>query len=476
MLNFNTTQKTKLKISINIGALLDIPTGSLLNGIKGESIINGGLSSLTGCIGIGNNFKSTVMHYMMLSAANKVAASTDTAMITYDTEMNVSIDRLENLASRFEFLPALPIQGESAYWTITDKASIPGNKWALELNDYTTSKAKNKKTKVTYTGIKDPYTGAPLVQSVPTFVEIDSLSDFEAETTMDMLSHDLDTSDTNTFAMKQGLFKMKFLTQLPRMASTSETYFLMTAQLGEKIDMLTGPAKYNQPQRKLQYMKSTEKLVGVSPKFYYYLNNGWYAHTASVLKNKSTKLPEYPSGEGDMVTDLNTVKLTQLRGKNGPSGYTINIVVSQSVGVLPTLTEFHYIKENERFGLEGSLTSYSLTILPDVKLSRGTVYGKIETNEKLRRAINITAELAQMHVFHKQYGVSNLLCTPEELYNGLIDKGYDWGLLLDTRGYWLIDQYADNQKPFLSIIDLLKMNKGEYIPYWYPKDTLKDKS
>jgi hypothetical protein len=82
------------KVMINVGAGLDIPTGHSVLGIHGESIINGGLSLLTGVVGIGNNFKSTVMDYMMLSAMDRIACSTETSGTTYDTELNRQPSRM----------------------------------------------------------------------------------------------------------------------------------------------------------------------------------------------------------------------------------------------------------------------------------------------------------------------------------------------------------------------------------------------
>ena len=472
MLGFNN-KKTAPKLLYNIGALMDVPTGSVVTGSKGESIINGGLGAISGIVGAGNNYKSTILHYMMLSAANKMLTTHDTAMLTYDTEVNISLDRLEGLAAGFKSLPEDIITGPDAKWSTTDKSLEPANVWAMNLNTYVSNKIKSKNLIVEYNAFKDPYTKGPLKAPLTTFVEIDSLTEFEPESTTEMLTKDLDSSDTNTFAMRQGLFKTKFLSQLPRLSSTSNTNFLLTAHIGEKIDMATGPAKYNQPTKKLQFLKGGDAIKGVTSKFFFLLNNAWFAHTASVLKNQGTKKPEYPlRGDDEVDTDLNTVKLTMLRSKSGPSGYTIELVVSQSEGVLPTLTEFHNIKNNNRFGLEGSNISYSLELLPDVKLSRTTVRRKIDNDDKLRRAINITSELLQVTMYYPWVTTQELNCTPKELYNDLKELGYDWDVLLSTRGYWLIDNYTDKDLPFLSIIDLLKMRKGLYKPYWY-KEKLK---
>lgn len=465
-IKFNIENKTKPKVYINIGSLLDIPTSSISIGKKGESIFNGGLGPITAIIGAGNNFKSTIAHYMTLSAADKIYEACGTAITTYDTEDNVSIDRLEDLASSFNSIPKNPITDDGS-WSITNKANIMGNVWDTDvLKPHIDMKKKDTSILIDFDCFKDPYSKSTLKMHVPTFIEIDSMSEFEGETSNEMLNKDLDGSDTNRFAMVQGLFKSKFVSNLPAMAVGTNTYFVVTAQLGEKLDMRTGPAMYQQPFRNLQYLKSGEHIKGVSPKFFFLMHNAWYAHTAKKLINDSTKLPEYPLGDDKLDTDLNTVTLTQLRGKNGPSGCTVTLVVSQDQGVLPSLTEFHYIKENKRYGLEGSLQSYHLDLYPEVNLSRTTVRNKLNSDSKLRRAVNITAELLQLGIYHPNLKEDDLLCTPKELYEDIKKLGYDWNELLETRGYWLIDQYNDRHLPFLSTIDLLKMRKGIYQPYF----------
>ena len=461
-----STEKVKPKILINIGCLMDIPTGFIVTGKKGESIINGGLPQISGLVGRGNNYKSTIMHYMALSAYDKISASHETNMVTYDTEMNTFLERLEDLSKRFEHIPDDIIRSNKGLWTVTDKSQMPGNKFALILNEYSENKIKDKDSKITIECFKDPYEDKPISTLLPSFVEIDSLSEFEAESTIEMLSNDLDGSDTNTFAMKQGLFKSKFLSTLPRLASMSNTFILFTGQVSNKINMATGPAAMAQPVKDLQYLKQGDSIKGISNKFFFLLNSAWFLHTASLLKNKSTEQAEYPvDTSSNQSNELNVVKLTQLRSKSGSSGYTISVIVSQDEGVLPTLTEFHHIKENNRFGLSGNNVHYNLDIYPDVSLSRTTIRNKIDSDPRLRRAINITSELLQLSIFNPELETQGLMCTPKELYEDIKKLGYDWNVLLDTRGYWTIDQYT-NKVPFLSTVDLLKMRKGLYTPYF----------
>lgn len=472
MLKFNVKNKTLPQIYINIGAGLDIPTGTMVTGKMGETIINGGLGKVVTMAGAGNTFKSTIEIYMMLSAANKIKWTSPTALTTYDTEINISLDRLTYFANKFENFDEGVIKGNDPDWDITDKSLLPAEEWVNDLNTYAAAKAKDVKSKITLTAFKDPYSDNALVVPTPTFAMIDSLSEFESSITVDMLSSDIESSSKNTYAMQQGKFKQMFLSTLPRLCNMSNTYLLATAHIGTKINMDTGPmAKYNVPTKKQQFLKKDDEVKGVSGKFFFLSNSGWYANTASLLKNQSTKLPEYPEHkDDDHPTDLNIVKLTMLRSKNGSSGFTLELVVSQNHGVLPTITEFHYVKTNGRFGIDGSLNNYHMVLYPDVNISRTTVRAKTNADPLLRRAINITSELLQLNTYQPYYRDIGLLCTPLELYTDLKEMGYDWNVLLQTREYWIPDQYSTDVIPFCSVMDLLKMRKGEYTPYWLDAD------
>jgi hypothetical protein len=173
-------------------------------------------------------------------------------------------------------------------------------------------------------------------------------------------------------------------------------------------------------------------------------------------------------------TDLFLVTLVQLRSKTGPSGLIVQQIVSQQEGVLPSLTEFHYVKNNDRFGLGGNVQNYYLELVPEVKLSRTTVRGKLDSNPLLRRAMTVTAEMCQMtYLWHDLE--EGLMCTPKELYDDLIKLGYNWNILLNTRGWWTNNNDSSKHElPFISTMDLLRMRKGLYHPYWLDdKKTIK---
>jgi hypothetical protein len=201
------------------------------------------------------------------------------------------------------------------------------------------------------------------------------------------------------------------------------------------------------------------------------MSNCWHAVKAAPLVNQNTKGPEYPANPDDNMagdTDLNIVSLLQLRSKSGLTGYTIDLLVSQRDGVLPSLSEFHYIKTADRFGISGTLHSYSLDLLPDVKLGRTTIRSKLDSDPKLRRAMTITAELCQIHQFYR-YDQEDL-CTPKDIFDFFTKEGIDINMILEkTRGWWTFNN--DTQPTlFLSTKDLIDWVHNKYTPYWLGED------
>lgn len=469
----STEVRAQEKILINVGCLMDIPTGSFMKGLKGETIVNGGLSQIFCIAGTGNNFKSTLLHYFMLSAADKVKEASDTYMMTYDTEINISLPRLESLSQGFKNWKDVELfRGNPAYWSVINKDDIPGEKWVASLFDYMKNKSNDKKVMITAECFPDAYTDKPTPRKVPvpTFVELDSLTELEPSSVTDMLDGDLDKSDTNTYAMKAGGFKSKFFQQLPSRCNSSNVYFLSTSHIGTSVDM--GAKPWEQPTKENNFLKSNDKVKGSSGKIFFLSTTFLQAQAAKAFYNQNTKGPEYPKDPNDIEkNDLNIVQLNVLRSKSGASGIIIEVLISQTEGVLPSLSEFHFIKSNKDkeygdvgFGIDGSNLSYHLQIYPDVNLSRTTVRSKIDNDAKLRRAIQITSDLLQLQNC-KEASIKEVWCSPAELYKSIKDLGYDWNEILETRSYWTFNQYS-HPVPFLSTIDLLYMRKGLYTPYW----------
>ena len=459
------TEVDPYKLYYNVGGLMDIPTGKYVKGAKGENILNGGLGLLTAVIGKGNTFKSTISNFMMLSAVSKVASSGTLPYInTYDTEMNIQLDRLLEFAHRFDSLEGLDLFSMGA-WSTTDKTIHLGNEWFKILKDFLIGekvKNANKYRVDTPFVTKD---GATVKTIFPSFGMVDSLSEFETEAISEIGNkNQLGDSGANTMFMRAGLDKTRLITELTSLCNSSSHYMVLTGHLGAEIPMSQGP--YTNPTKKLQHMKPGEKIKGGAEKLYFLSNTMWETTSASALINQNTKGPEYPRTRTDIdegSKDLNVVTIRTLRNKTGVSGVAIELVVSQSEGVLDTLSEFRFLKGNDDYGFEGNKVTYNLVIYPEVKLGRTTIRELIDTDPLLRRAIKITADLLQIkQIYHSlKYPVPDI----KDLYTKL-EAEYGWDKLLRTRDYWTFDNYK-HEIPFLSTMDLIEMYHGVYKPYWW---------
>jgi hypothetical protein len=453
------------RIFYNIGALLDIPTGRYVRGMKNENIMNGGLGIFTAIMGKGNTYKTKIAHYMMLSAASKAAASGFLPYLnTYDTEINIDVEHCLELSRKFEIFSNIDLVKEGA-WSITDKTYHLGNEWFKLLKDFLRNeKIKNAKTyrmETPFLG-KD---GKPIITTFPSFGDLDSVSEFITSDIDEIQNkNEIGDSSGNTIHMRGGLAKTRLLMEIPPICNAASHYIIMTAHIGKDIPMGNGPMA-SIPVKQLPHMKPGEVIKGVAGKFLYLSNLLWQTMSASVFNNQSTKGPEYPKSREEVDEgsfDLNIVTIKLIRNKSGPSGYSFDLVVSQSEGVLASLTEFNYVKENDRFGIEGTPISYNMILYPDVKLQRTTVRSLLDSDPMLRRAVKITADLLQIKTYYKNlpFEVPDV----KALYEKLKQK-YDWKVLLNTRDYWTFNQY-EHPVPFLSTMDLIEMYYDCYKPYW----------
>ena len=462
--------RTKFKPAINIGCGFDIPTGLFVKGSKGEIIIDGGLSDFTAVVGAGNSFKSLLLQYFAMSAANTIAATDEPYIMNYDTENNAQPSRLDKLASKFEFLPNPATDEDTGVIDLSDKSMIAGDAWWSKVKEFLGENSKDGKLK--YTGFTTK--GKVHTDHAPTIVINDSFSKFEPKSTEDMLAKSKsEDGSTNTYYMRTGLFKAKVLGEIPPLSSKSNMYFLTTAHLG--IKSAIGENKYSKPGKKLFSLKDDEEIKKVSPEFYYLVKTLWKVISRRVLKNPATGEALYPlRGDSGQATDLNLVTVESLRLKTGATGIKLEVVVSQDSGVLPALTNFHYIKTN-KFGFAGNNTTYNLVLYPNERLQRTNIRPKTDKDVKLCRAIELTSDLLQIKTYHPAVVRTGLWCEPEVLYKDIVDMGYDWDDLLNTRGWYAIDQYNKDVRPFMSIMDLLEFRKGAKTPYWMDKKTKKEK-
>lgn len=462
------------RLNIPVGCGFDLINAEIIVGQKGEYIVNGGLPQTLSTSGAGNMFKSTLTQYLSLAAMNAIMSTSDSFKHTLDTENNISLTGLSRFLQPFKYLPDDMLLGDDPRWTVTNKATILAGEWLDRFRKDALDKLNNKDMVIDFTAFIDYRTKGVLKLPVPTFVDVDSLSELEGEASIELVE-EKGIDNSNEVFMKQGAAKTKALQIISNISLKTNTYVTMTAQVGRVIDMATGPDKYAPPPKSNTYINKNTKVKGVSEKFFFLPLTALIVKNSTVLMNQTTKKPEYPiNSDNETSTDLHVLDVVPYRNKSGASGGVIQVVVSQRDGVLPGLTDFHNCKENGRFGIEGaSATSatYNMVFYPEAKLGRTTVRKKVETDEKLERAMQMTHELLKSK-YLKYVIEKDLYCEPEVLYKDLIALGYDWDLLLSSRSWYAPDNYHPMLPPYLSIIDLLYARKGK-IPYWYDKSKIK---
>lgn len=461
---------------LNIGILQDIPTATFVVGDKGETIVLGGVDLSTAFTGPGNSYKSTLAFYFFLTLLERYAGFGS----IYDSEINMKRRRIINLAKGKDIHSHLESNFEDII-NLQSKTTMFADEWFNRFKEL--CKANDKLSHITCDGLKDRKGNLFKMPNVLTTL-MDSITEAEPAIGNEMLNKATkEDSSTNTYFMRTGLFKTKMVGEIPSYSFKGNNRFILTAHTGQKLGI--GENKYSKPDKMLRELKDDETIKGVSSKFSFLISTVYKNSYASPLKNQSTKLPEYTTSSGNMQeTDLYLVKIKILRCKSGATGVTSPIIVSQSEGVLSSLTEFHYIKKKdyhpshgENFGISGSNISYHMDLLPDVNLSRTKVRDAIDKNKSLRNAINLTSELLQLDIYH---GSVYEVPKPKELYDRLKEMGYDWNVLLDTRSWYHPDNYNLNchlDRP-LSVVDFVNMYHGKYIPFWFTpeeKKKIKDK-
>ena len=458
--------------SLNIGCLLDIPCGRYMEGADGEMILNGGMPGFLGIAGEANTYKSQLAQAINLRIMERYNPHYS---IIYDTESTSYIERwmalgakLTTLDTAFLFDPANMKVGMS-------DGSLTGNKFFENLKTYINLKLEEKTSLLRTSPFIDSE-GKPHKILSPSTVALDSISSFSVDA-LDAVydKNELGESGLNAVALNSARYKSQLISQLPNLAKRGSLYCTVNSHIGKEIKM----EKYAPAGKTLSQIPTNLKFKNVSENFSFLTGITYYTFAPETLRY-TDKTCEWPLSsketfEGD--SDLQKVKVVALRGKGGPTGTVFELIYSQRDGLLIGLSELNHLKRKENrctrgmdykkvgFGLTGKDGyNFSLELYPEVALRRTDFRKKHKDDPRLQRALTITTELQQL------FSIWNLderyLCTPAQLRQDLIQLGYDFDRLLDSRGYWTFKDVKP-ELPYLSTMDLLRMRVGEYKPKWY---------
>ncbi len=460
----------KMRPMFNVGCLFDIATGSYFMGKEGEMILNGGCGHITSVAGPGNSFKSAIAMYLAMSIAEHYDGY---ECSVYDSENSQKYSRMKQIAKYFDKMSKIDFDDENLSmaekkFRITSAAESLGDEYFEDLKAIVKAKEKAKKDIMIETPFLDK-DGDYISIIQPTGSMIDSLSKFEISNLNEKMVEKNAIGDgaINTLYMKLGIAKKQLITQAINMGPKAGMYFMFVAHVGDEFN-LEGP--YAPTKHKLTHAKRGVKVTGTTKDFEFINDVIYEIFNVSILNNKERGTGVlYPQDEVDReeeTTDLLLITIKPTRNKNGPSGISIDIIVSQREGLLAHLSQFHHCKVNE-FGVIGNAVNYNMALYPDVKLSRTTVRKKIAEDSKLRRALEFTSQLLQIKQTWAPLA-GDLMCDPETLYKDLKTMGYDMNILLsETRGEWLFNKDVKGAPFYLSTLDLLRIRVGDYTPAWY---------
>ena len=462
--------KSVFRPLLNVGCLMDIPTGRYYTGKHGESILSGGHPNFLGIGGKPNTYKSQLAHYLNLTLISRY---NPLVSLMYDTEGSLIKQRFIDLANGMDELDGSKLFDEDNPLMLFTDSSVMGNTYYENLKDHCKAKLAHRKTMLRFSPFIDKDGDYYNVMN-PTVVEIDSMSQFTFDAIEDQHdNNEAGSAKLNTEAMNAARFKSQIISQIPNMTARANMYLSMTAHVGKELKV----DQYSPSGKTLPFMPAGLVFKRVPENFSFLTNLTYYTHSPTPMLHDD-KTCRYPISTKDTYqndVDLQKITVIPWRAKSGATGHDFELVFSQKEGLKVGLSEFEHLRRKKNrnvgnykytmaYGVSGSnVTRFNLELMPEVTLTRTTLRKKIDESYKLRRALAITSEMQQLMSTWNL--AEKYICSPAELHEDIKKLGYDWDVLLETRGFWIFNDMA-HERNYLSTMDLLKMRVGEYRPYW----------
>lgn len=431
---------------LNTNTLHDVQTGVFIPGTHGGMILNGGLTSTNGYFGRQQMFKSTELTSHLMRTMSYYPR---TETIIFDTETSLKKDRIlrfspydnhKDLAERL-VIQTPDMTAEEFFETVVKKIAK--------------EKIEHREDWMVETPILDPQDGKPLRMMIPTFISYDSWSKMMSGSMQTILDTKvLGSSDTNIIYMRDGMVKKMIMSQIPTLAAKAGMYFMFSAHVGDKQEM----NPYAHTPKSLQYMRHNEKPKEVGSDFNFLVSTVIEMRKVELLQDDKKEC-RY-STTGSSATELSEVTAIMLRCKNNYSGSQLAMVVSQALGIMGELSDYHYLRENEYFGLIGTKSTHK-PVLTDISVSRNTIRDKLK-DPTLGRALQIVAQLCYIQQNWMTVGSDvDFSLSVEKLAEQLLAQdGPTVSDILQSRGYWTYD--TTNVQPYLSVYDVLAIAQGRY--------------
>lgn len=434
-------------VFFNTDTMFDLMTGKYQQSDDGEWYLNGGLRAHTNLIAGPQGHYKTVTSGSLVMRAKSIYADSD--LIVNDTEESSIItdkDRFLRMAGD----RTVPTTPENIIYL--SGAEFTMDKFYKEiLLEICKKKEENKKDLQVETPFIDERTGKRLKVWTPTFVLIDSLSNLGCEAYEELIAGGMNESKAQTGYMLEGNKKTLFTKTLLTMAVRYGLVIVMTAHYDEKIQV----QMYSSSLKQTMYAKQnwTLKHCGSDAKFS--VSN--YATVQAAFLEDQNHEAMYKRTGSSLSKECAEVKVTLERSKGNSSGVTVPFVCSQIDGLLNPLSSYHYLRENNYFGLGGNKITQKVMGLPDVSVSRNTIRDIMAKDYRVCRALQLTA---QYFFIKSSWFTANMPWdfdkNPYELMDKFMsDKNKNVvSDILESRGYWT---YSPVDRPYMSLFKVLEL-------------------
>lgn len=433
---------------INTGTIYDILTGKFKSSTDNRWVLDGGLSPCAGISGRGNLFKSSLAGSLLSRA---MIAHPEAHAIVYDSELNVSgVDRYDeigprgcNVSDRITFTTPLDYNLTSFY---------------EEFLNLVNERIKHKKDFMVDSPFRNPRDGKPYKVWIPAFVLIDSFSRARSSKSDKKTEEKaVDDSSQQTAAMEDGGVKTRIMNDIVTRSAKAGIYVIMTAHIGDKIDMNS----YMPTPKQMQYMKQSDKLKNVGSAFTFLTTTLTQMLRAQVLQD-SNKNCLY-STEFSSPTEISEVDAILVRCKNNASGLTCPFIMSQFQGLLDAVTNLNILRSHNNFGLEvkGNNTSFSTILTPNQSFSRNTVRDFTDSHYEVSRALELLSQLCFIQTFWNTWNLPPFIRMDVRDMAELLttSKTLSMNRVLNSTGVW---STSKQERERMTIMDVLMFLDKEF--------------
>jgi hypothetical protein len=425
--------------ALNTRTLIDLALGRFVPGSKGEWLLDGGIEPLFAITGRSGNFKSTTIDSLIVLLL-KIYPVIE--VLKYDTEMNAfGVDRFSKLSGDITVEKRI---------IILNKADKNGEEFINLIREIAKVRIEEKSKKANLVDTPFIMDGQPYKMLIPFIVDIDSFTLMSFPAAEDAIENNaVGSSKTNMYYMKEGNIKTHVMNEFIQLAHKASMYFIFTAQMDDDFQL----DPYAPNPKQLQHMNVGDKMKRVGAQFEF-LTNALVQNVGVKNLIDSDKECQYPLSTGSSDKELSQLTMRVLRCKKNIAGTDIPLVTSQAQGILPELSNYHYLRTS-KWGTIGSDRSPRSAFHPDISLARKEVREKLTSNYELARGMEI---LAQMKFMEETW--TNLPFKIHSLAEQFVEQiaknsSIKISDILNSRGYWTYDKKDARQ--YMSVLDIVHL-------------------